>query len=818
MPTTAKSTQRHFEVHPSVLFRLGEDLISDDVQAITELVKNSYDADADWAVVRIVTTEGPDAFPNDAGYIEVEDNGSGMTVGQIAEGWLTLSNSIKREMKAAGQRTGKDRTPLGDKGLGRLGAQRLGHRVTIETIPQGAAEKHSLSFDWRDFEGHNSLSEVELIIRTEPSRNRHGTRIIVSDLREPDELRDLPRLQSSLAKVISPYKGVEKFQLAVTIDGSDLDIFEFESRVRDAAVIRYTLDFDGTVLKVHGRMRLAHLRPNSKKERPEFARTFEADRGEAFLRFLQGLPDADGLQLRAAQSSGWWAEFRRTVRLDDVKPAKDGEEIADPGPFIGELDGFNLAPGAVDDLGVFDRLSDLRAHLRDVHGIRIYRDGFNVRVDEDWLGLGKQWSNAPSWYGLRPATTTGYIALSASKNAQLIETTDREGFKRTPHYINFEKLLREFIAATATIGEVIGRGAVAYRRSLEAPAPDDSDMGTLIDRLSATLSQAQGFQAPLSEIKTRLKGDAAEANELVNRFTGQAAELDDDGMEMLSALNALSRHADRAVSVVAELETFVNEIAEQKRVGERMQHDLQVMEDQLTLAYETVAVGLTAEALSHEIANIAEGLARRTTEIARHVNQVAPNDRKITNFLAHVRGSVAGLRRQLAHLAPSLRYVRERRETIVLSALSDEVCSYFSDRWRDEKLTIRSEVIRDGAILINRGKIMQVFDNLVLNSEYWLKEQVRLGRRERGEVRILIDGPTVQVSDNGPGVDPEVENAIFEPFITRKPSGLGRGLGLFITRQLLVAEGCDITLTPDRNNRKRRYVFEIDLSGAYQDA
>jgi signal transduction histidine kinase len=818
VPTIAKSTPRHFEVHPSVLFRLGEDLISDDVQAITELVKNAYDADADWAVVRIVTTEGPDGFPDDDGYIEIEDNGNGMTVDQITDGWLTLSNSIKREMKAAGQRTGKDRTPLGDKGLGRLGAQRLGHRVTIETIPRGDGEKHSLSFDWRDFEGHNSLSEVDLTIRTGPTKERHGTRIIVSDLREPDELTDHARLQASLGKVISPYHGVEKFQLAVTIDGSDLDIFEFESRVRDAAVIRYTLDFDGTALKVRGRMRLAHLRPNSKKERPEFARTFEADRGEAFLEFLQGLPEADGLHLRPARSSGWWAEFTRTIRLDDVKPAKDGKEIADPGPFTGELDGFNLAPGAVGDLGVFDRLSDLRAHLRDVHGIRIYRDGFNVRVDEDWLGLGKQWSNAPSWYGLRPATTTGYIALSASDNAQLIETTDREGFKRTPHYTNFEKLLREFIATTATVGEVIGRGAVAYRRSLEAPEPNEADTGTLIDRLSATLSQAQGFQGPLNEIRIRLEDDAAETTDLVNRFTSDADELDDDGMEMLSALNALSRHADSALSVVAELETFMGDIAEQKRVGERMQHDLQVMEDQLTLAYETVAVGLTAEALSHEIANIAEVLARRATEITRHVKQVAPNDRKLATFLAHVRGSVTGLRRQLAHLAPSLRYVRERRERIVLSEFVDEVCSYFTDRWRDEKLSIRSEVINDGAVVINRGKIMQVFDNLILNSEYWLKEQVRLGRRDHGEVKILIDGSTVQVSDNGPGVDPEVEHSIFEPFITRKPAGLGRGLGLFISRQLLVAEGCDITLTRERNSRKRRYIFEIDLSGAFQDA
>ena len=34
-----------FQVHPSVIFKLGEDLITDDYQALSELAKNCYDAD-----------------------------------------------------------------------------------------------------------------------------------------------------------------------------------------------------------------------------------------------------------------------------------------------------------------------------------------------------------------------------------------------------------------------------------------------------------------------------------------------------------------------------------------------------------------------------------------------------------------------------------------------------------------------------------------------------------------------------------------------------------------------------------------------------
>jgi len=50
-----KDTHPHFEVHPSVVYQLGESLISDAVQALIELVKNCYDADATYAKVIVDT-------------------------------------------------------------------------------------------------------------------------------------------------------------------------------------------------------------------------------------------------------------------------------------------------------------------------------------------------------------------------------------------------------------------------------------------------------------------------------------------------------------------------------------------------------------------------------------------------------------------------------------------------------------------------------------------------------------------------------------------------------------------------------------------
>lgn len=66
--------------------------------------------------------------------------------------------------------------------------------------------------------------------------------------------------------------------------------------------------------------------------------------------------------------------------------------------------------------------------------------------------------------------------------------------------------------------------------------------------------------------------------------------------------------------------------------------------------------------------------------------------------------------------------------------------------------------------------------------------------------------------DNGYGISPAIENMLFEPFVTTKPKGEGRGLGLFIIQQLLDSSKCTIALEPFRNEHGRKYIFAINFS------
>ena len=176
------------------------------------------------------------------------------------------------------------------------------------------------------------------------------------------------------------------------------------------------------------------------------------------------------------------------------------------------------------------------------------------------------------------------------------------------------------------------------------------------------------------------------------------------------------------------------------------------------------------------------------------------------------------LRKQISYLSPALRYVREKKEGIKLEELIIELEEHYKTRLEESGISIIIKTIQINlfAIKMNKGKLLQIFDNMILNSEYWLKEDIRMKRISTGEacITIEVDDPFIRIYDNGRGIEKSVETIIFEPFITTKPREIGHGLGLFIVKQFLDSEGCRVDILPQRNTFGRLYKFQLDFRGA----
>src|SRR5262249_51180207 len=141
-----------------ILRRLGEELNPSIDQGILELIKNAYDANARECVVSLDSTGRP------GGTIQVRDDGDGMALEEILEGWLVLGSSTKASIK----RTRLGRIPAGSKGLGRLAALRLGSVAVLTTRPRGSTEEFTISIDWSRYENVRLVEEVAIPVMEVP--------------------------------------------------------------------------------------------------------------------------------------------------------------------------------------------------------------------------------------------------------------------------------------------------------------------------------------------------------------------------------------------------------------------------------------------------------------------------------------------------------------------------------------------------------------------------------------------------------------------------------------------------------------------------
>jgi len=134
----------------------------------------------------------------------------------------------------------------------------------------------------------------------------------------------------------------------------------------------------------------------------------------------------------------------------------------------------------------------------------------------------------------------------------------------------------------------------------------------------------------------------------------------------------------------------------------------------------------------------------------------------------------------------------------------------------EESISLAINVAKPFTVHIPRGRLMQIVDNLVRNSEYWLQVPAAQSKVKAPTITIEVSKPMISVFDNGLGVKAEIEDRLFGMFVSDKPKDTGRGLGLFITREILLRYGCDVTLADARNAHGRRYRFDIDLAAVTQ--
>jgi signal transduction histidine kinase len=398
-----------FRPKARIIHTLGSEIIKDSFAAIIELVKNSYDADAEYVIIKFSElTDKKDAK------IIIADDGHGMTYDTVMNVWMIPGTEDKIDRK----QSPKGRAFLGAKGIGRLAAGRIGNLLTLETTDK-AKNTTILLINWSSLYEDKYLDEVEFLIDVQKKKKEPGTEIIIESI--DDEWFSESTLQSlikELRKLLSPVRNKrEKFGIFLDLEDCGIPSFKkFHGELEPFPVLEY---FDYRLSgKVH-------------------------ENGKIILKFRNGiiknLPveninieiNTKELGITLANDKLSFGEMELDLRVFDRDPDSIDELIKrsklkdEEGNFLGKREAKRL--------------------LDELAGVSMFRAGFRIRPygdsGYDWLELDKDRVQNPA-LRIGSDQITGYIQIGSETYSGLKEKSSREGLFESRNYFDLIKVVK----------------------------------------------------------------------------------------------------------------------------------------------------------------------------------------------------------------------------------------------------------------------------------------------------------------------------------------------------------------------------------------
>jgi hypothetical protein len=467
---------------------------------------------------------------------------------------------------------------------------------------------------------------------------------------------------------------------------------------------------------------------------------------------LEGTIDENGIMTYTLiVDFGEPIQGKMDLRLEEerfhIKKEKD-IEFRKPacGPFSFKLYAFERDPRLRKKYAMDNEKLDL---LNSLCGVSIYRDNFRVlpygEPGNDWLLFDKRRVQNPGKV-LGNDRVIGYVEISQNSNPQLRDKTNREGLIEEGDA--FADLRDLTIVAADFLGLERYNSQPHEKRSKEKveEAKDDIEKGTKIVEQSSI------------SVKTTLdeaKEDIEERNFI----------------EVKTAIEKASFEIDSG-------EEAIKRIDEGKK---KLLEELMVSEEQINNLIALSGIGLTAERMTHEFSRS----VRLAIEQLQKSLAILNRERKYPKATEHIYSAIAQLqivRTGFQQMEPLYYSKRRYTEELNVAGIAEKTKYFYSNDIKD--LGVEVTIIEDEELLIDMGKghLMQIFDNLLDNSLYWLKFQPAKDGRK---IIIKISGKekTIIFADNGPGVPDHVKPHLFNPFVSTKPDG--RGLGLYIIQDIL---------------------------------
>ena len=394
---------------------LGKELLADPNVAILEFVKNAYDAGASRVVIEFQLAERPTS-------LVIADDGVGMNESSFEANWMHPGFSEKAELKP--RRSGKSsdaagrlasRTPVGEKGIGRLAAGRLGDRLDVFTRTARNQPWLHVEFNWNDFANMNeALDAVPVVYDFETAPPEiamdSGTIVVISELSMRWEQMVRGR----------PVRGRRRTRLGRLRQ-------DLEFLVRPLAAKDFSIELRSDM--VQDPEDVGEITPHAALENADYSYTFRFSRNREREIVVER-------EIRRSREAAELTGKPRQERLHSgvLTPKEIAEEgrpdVLECGPFEGTF-AYNPPP------------AERRAKEIDESpvGVLLYRDGVLVEPygvgENDWLGVRARKAQRQGHAAIQPDTFTGTVLISRRVNTKLRDQSNRLGLLVNPESESF---------------------------------------------------------------------------------------------------------------------------------------------------------------------------------------------------------------------------------------------------------------------------------------------------------------------------------------------------------------------------------------------
>jgi signal transduction histidine kinase len=382
-----------FKVDAGLINRLGRELVGRAETAVSELVKNAYDADATTVFV---------TFENCLeleGTLTISDNGLGMNLDQLSKGFMTISSTDKMHNPRSER---FNRSRAGKKGIGRFATQRLGTKLTITTQRLEDDFALQLIIDWNHYEVDQDITSVQNVLTQVEKLRPEGTELFIEGLRETWSNASIKRVYRYVSELFQPDYLSTDSQSAGLANRNDetfkVYFEEINNGVKYEVANPQNMLFDRAIATIEG---------------------YVDSHGDGFYGVSSTSLSIDdyAVPISSKKNDGKY-EYLRNVHFKAYYFIYNRTEYY---TNISKL-----------ELKTIQNLSD------EYGGIRLYRNGFRVlpygEPTDDWLGLDIRYSGEAGTTNIPFSNKNlfGFVEIIDSGGENFEETASREGLLLNP--------------------------------------------------------------------------------------------------------------------------------------------------------------------------------------------------------------------------------------------------------------------------------------------------------------------------------------------------------------------------------------------------